>query len=107
MSAIYRLFRACLMAQDWTAFPVYPSEASVKSPESSCEHTCQRDCELLNEALRREQQIALFYDSLSNQCDYPDVRRFLSELAAEKTQAAQRISDTVNRMYSSFDPAGC
>jgi len=79
----------------------------VKSPDLICDHTCPRDCELLNEAVRREQQIALFYDNLSTQCDYPDVRRFLAELASEKKLVAQRISDAVNRMCTSFDPAGC
>lgn len=76
-------------------------------PEQECEHTCPRDCTFLNEALRHEQAMALFYDWLLTQCDYPDAKAFVEDLAKEQHESIHRIETMINRLYSSFNPAGC
>ncbi|HEY4613735.1 MAG TPA: hypothetical protein VII11_12185 [Bacteroidota bacterium] len=71
-----------------------------------CDHECRFDCTLLTEALKRESELGHFYEQLLDECDYPDVRAFVSELAEKRRESINTMVAKLNRMYSSFDPSG-
>jgi hypothetical protein len=71
-----------------------------------CDHECRYDCTLLTEALRRESELGKFYDSILEQCNEPDVRAFILELAERRRVWIGQIVSKINHLYSSFDPAG-
>jgi len=86
------------------------SDPSVDPPTpavpASCEHTCPRDCTLLNRMLLRETALGGFYNQLLQECDYPDVRKFVVELAREHDDAVRKLEGRLNELYASFDPSG-
>lgn len=71
-----------------------------------CDHECRFDCTLLTEALRRESTLGKFYEQILEDCDCPDVRAFVTELADKRRESINRIVTKINQLYSSFDPAG-
>ena len=79
----------------------------MKAGQPTCEHTCHRTCELMNELLQMEEQLSVFYGRLKDACDYPDIKRFLEELAVQHGQTSNLIEKRINELYASFDPAGC
>lgn len=79
----------------------------MTTQELDCDHTCPRDCALLNEALCREEALGIFYDWVLAQCDYPDVRSFVEDLAKEQRASIRRLEAKINQLYSSYNPAGC
>jgi rubrerythrin len=58
------------------------------------------------EALRRESELGKFYDEILRRCDKPDVRAFIAELAEKRRERINQTVAQINRLYSSFDPAG-
>ncbi|HXG37271.1 MAG TPA: hypothetical protein VNL36_00730 [Bacteroidota bacterium] len=77
-----------------------------RSRQIQCDHECRYDCALLTEALRRESEMGKFYDQILQQCDEPDVRAFIAELMEKRRSCINQIVEQINRLYSSFDPAG-
>lgn len=77
-----------------------------RSHAIQCDHECRYDCAMLTEALRRESELGKFYDQILQQCDEPDVRAFIAELAEKRRACINQIVEQINRLYSSFDPAG-
>lgn len=71
-----------------------------------CDHECRYDCALLTEAMRRESELGKFYDEILRQCDEPDVRAFITELTEKRRECINKIVEQINRLYSSFNPAG-
>ena len=76
-------------------------------PSLHCEHTCPRECQILNRILLREAALDGIYQKILKECDYPDVHAFVLELARDRQQAIQKLEQRVNAMYASYDPAGC
>jgi hypothetical protein len=81
-------------------------EIRNRSGRIQCDHECRYDCGLLTEALRRESELGKFYDEILRQCDEPDVRAFIGELVEKRRECINKIIEQINRLYSSFDPAG-
>jgi hypothetical protein len=82
------------------------NELRNQSPSIQCDHECRYDCALLTEALRRESELGKFYDQMLQQCNEPDVRAFIVELIEQRRKCINQIVEQLNRLYSSFDPAG-
>ena len=78
----------------------------MEQPQLRCDHECRYDCSLLTEALRRESELGKFYDQLLAQCDYPDVREFIAEIAEQRRESMSQIVSRINQFYSTFDPSG-
>lgn len=83
--------------------PMEPNEMSFKD----CDKTCPRDCEIMNRILLREAAVEHLYLQLLKECDYPDVREFVKKMVEERKEHVERLEKSLNKMYSSFDPAGC
>ena len=72
-----------------------------------CDHTCPRDCAQLNQALVRELAVERMYEQLLQECDFPDIQHFVTEALAEHRARVRLLEDRMNKMYATFDPAGC
>lgn len=77
-----------------------------ETKSEACEHTCPHDCEALNKLLLREAAIEALYLRLVQSCDYPNVKEFTAALLEERRKHLRIFEGSVNRLYSSFDPAG-
>ena len=72
-----------------------------------CDHLCAFDCQTMLDAIEREESVAIFYERISMQCDYPDVHAFIAELAQERRASVKRLRERFNEINNRFDPAGC
>ncbi len=82
-----------------------------------CAHACRNSCGLLNEAMRRENEMVKFYQRVAALCDYPDVEQFVENLVQERSSNVLKIVQKLNELQargqtldgvmSSYDPAGC
>lgn len=79
----------------------------MEQPIHECDHTCPRDCPHLNQVLVRELAVERMYEQLLQECDFPDIRHFVTESLAEHRMRVRMLEDRINKMYTSFDPAGC
>jgi hypothetical protein len=59
-----------------------PNE-DMKSNEINCMRTCKNTCAMLNEALRKEASIVRFYESLYEECNFPENRNFTDNTKAK------------------------
>jgi len=72
----------------------------MKSKEINCLHACKNTCAMLNEALRKEASIVRFYESISDECNYPQVRNFIQELIEEKRNGILQIIQKLNELHA-------
>ncbi|HVO76224.1 MAG TPA: hypothetical protein VMT35_19530 [Ignavibacteriaceae bacterium] len=72
----------------------------MKSSEINCMHTCKNTCAMLNEALRKEAAIVRFYETLSEECNFPEVHRFIQEIIEEKRGGILRIIQKLNELHA-------
>ncbi len=72
----------------------------MKSSEINCLHTCKNTCAMLNEALRKEASIVRFYESISEDCNFPQVRNFIQEIIEEKRNGILRIIQKLNELHA-------
>ena len=82
----------------------------------NCAHACRNTCVMLKEAVRKEAELAHFYERLIGECDYPDVHAFLIDCSDKHRSLVDRLIGKLNEMnarsqaldgvISSFDPAG-
>lgn len=72
-----------------------------------CDHTCPRDCPQLNQALVRELAVERMYEQLLSECDFPDIQHFVAESLTEHRKRVRLLEERINRMYATYDPAGC
>lgn len=81
--------------------------------EINCKHTCDGQCEALENIYLQETEALHRYEKLIEMCDYPDVRTFLSDLLREKQNFHTRIaakleelqiqSETAHHLMDSFE----
>ncbi|MEX0736247.1 MAG: hypothetical protein WEB62_05600 [Bacteroidota bacterium] len=81
-----------------------------------CAHACRNSCGLLNEAMRRENEMVKFYQRVAALCDYPDVEQFVGEFVEERSGDVLKIVQKLNELQArgqaldgvmaSYDPAG-
>jgi len=79
----------------------------MKPKRNPCDHTCPRDCDLLNEALQKEEELLRFYTTIQLQCERVDMRLFVANILKDRTHVVNELEERINAMYSTFDPAGC
>ena len=81
-----------------------------------CAHACRATCAMLSEALREENGMAQFYETLGKECNYPDVNAMLQELIELRSKSVLMINQKLNELrarseiidgvISSYDSAG-
>ncbi len=79
----------------------------MQHEKHECDHTCPRDCSGLNQILVREVAVERLYERLLEDCDFPDIHHFVTEALTEHRQHVRSLEEQINKIYASFDPAGC
>jgi hypothetical protein len=65
----------------------------------NCQHTCKNTCAMLNEALRKETSIIMFYKSTLEECNIPEVVNFINDLVEEKSKIILQIVQKLNEIH--------
>ena len=65
----------------------------------NCQHTCKNTCAMLNEALRKETSMIMFYKSTLEECNMPEVVNFINELIEEKSKNILQIVQKLNEIH--------
>jgi hypothetical protein len=71
----------------------------MKENVVNCQHTCRNTCAMLNEALRKETSIVMFYKETIDECNLPEVKSFLSDLVDEKSKIILQIIQKLNEIH--------
>lgn len=77
-------------------------EKSVKT-DPQCQHTCKGFCTALEIATLREKETILQYDSLRDECSYPDVKVLLTELILQRQKSIRLLEDVKALLRSKFE----
>lgn len=64
-----------------------------------CQHACRNTCAMLNEALRKEASMVRFYEGILAECNFPEVRTFLTDLVEEKRKSILSIIKKLNELH--------
>jgi hypothetical protein len=72
----------------------------MKEKEILCEHACRNTCAMLNEALRKETAIVRYYEGLLEECNFPEVRSFVTDFVEEKRNGILRIIQKLNEIHA-------
>lgn len=64
-----------------------------------CQHACRNTCAMLNEALRKEASMVRFYEGILSECNFPEVRSFLTDLVEEKRKSILSIIQKLNELH--------
>ncbi len=67
--------------------------------QSNCQHTCRNSCAMLNEALRKETSLVMFYKSTIEECNMPEVINFLNDLIEEKSKTILQLIQKLNEIH--------
>jgi hypothetical protein len=65
----------------------------------NCQHTCRNTCAMLNEALRKETSLVMFYKSTLEECNIPEVTAFINDLIDEKSRLILQIIQKLNEIH--------
>jgi len=65
----------------------------------NCQHTCRNTCAMLNEALRKETSLVMFYKSTLEECNMPEVINFINEIVEEKSKTILQIIQKLNEIH--------
>lgn len=72
----------------------------MKEDEVNCEHACRNTCAMLNEALRKETALVRFYEEILDECNFPEVRSFVTDLVEERRKGILRIIQKLNEIHA-------
>ena len=75
----------------------------MERKSSVCVHSCKGFCNALEIATLKEKEAIIQYDSLRDECDYPDVKAILNELIIQRQKSIQRLEEVKILMKSKFD----
>jgi len=67
--------------------------------EIKCQHTCRNTCAMLNEALRKETSLVMFYKNTLEECNMPEVQNFINEIVEEKSKTILQIIQKLNEIH--------
>jgi hypothetical protein len=67
--------------------------------QSNCQHACRNTCAMLNEALRKETSLVMFYKSTLEECNMPEVKSFIDEIVEEKSKLIMQIIQKLNEIH--------
>ena len=73
------------------------------STKKNCQHSCKEFCNALEIALLKEKETIIQYDSLRNECDYPDVVAILNELIIQRQKSIHLLEEAKFLMKSKFE----
>ena len=71
--------------------------------EIKCAHGCKEFCTALEIAALREKEAILQYDSLRDECDYPDIKAMLNELIIQRQNSIRLLEEAKVLMKSKFE----
>ncbi len=71
--------------------------------DPECQHTCKGLCTALEIATLREKEAILQYDSLRDECTYPDVKVLLTELILHRQKSIRLLEDVKALLRSKFE----
>ena len=71
----------------------------MKENVVNCQRTCRNTCAMLNEALRKETSIVMFYKETIEECNLPEVKNFLSDLVDDKSKLILQIIQKLNEIH--------
>lgn len=72
----------------------------MKKAEVNCIHACKNSCAMLNEALRKETELIRFHEAILEECSYPEIREFITEITEAKRDLVLRIIQKLNEMHA-------
>ena len=72
----------------------------MNNDEVKCEHACKSTCTMLNEALRKETAIVRYYEGMLEECNFPEVRSFVTDFVDEKRKGILRIIQKLNEIHA-------
>lgn len=67
--------------------------------QTNCQHSCRNTCAMLNEALRKETSLVMFYKSTLEECNIPEVKNFINDLVEEKSKIVLQIIQKLNEIH--------
>jgi hypothetical protein len=68
-----------------------------------CAHSCKGFCNALEIVTLREKEAILQYDSLRDECGYPDVKAILNELIIQRQKTIRLLDEAKILLKSKFD----
>ncbi len=71
--------------------------------EPECAHTCRGLCRAIEIATLKEKEAILQYDSLRDECNYPDVKVIINELILHREKSIRLLEDAKVRLKSKFE----
>jgi Zn ribbon nucleic-acid-binding protein len=74
------------------------SEQAIESGGVKCNHDCRITCKMLTEAMRKEAEMILFYETIMTECDYQEVNSFVRKLLEEKSRIVLYINQKLNEI---------
>lgn len=78
-------------------------EDDMEKKSSVCVHSCKGFCNALEIATLREKEAIIQYDSLRDECEYPDVKAILNELIIQRQKSIKLLEEVKLLMKSKFD----
>ncbi len=71
----------------------------MKEKDLKCMHACRNTCAMLNEALRKETAMIRFYEGVLEDCNFPEVSSFMTNLVEEKRQGILKLIQKLNELH--------
>jgi len=71
--------------------------------DPKCAHGCKEFCTALELAALHEKEAILQYDTLRDECEYPDVKAMLNELIIQREKSIRLLEETKRVMKSKFE----
>lgn len=78
-------------------------ENMIMHQDQECAHTCKGLCRAIEVATLKEKEAILEYDSLRDECNYPDVKVILNELILHREKSIRLLEDAKTRLKSKFE----
>ena len=71
--------------------------------ETECAHTCRGLCRAVEIATLREKEAILQYDTLRDECTYPDVKIIINELILHREKSIRLLEEAKVRLRTKFE----
>ena len=75
----------------------------MDSEQSRCPQTCRQLCVPLESAILREKEVMIQFDSLRNNCPYPEVTMIMNELILQRQKSIRLLEEAKARLKEKFN----